>query len=75
MATFNDLPVEIVLEIIRDSISYNECKPINGENAAWTDLSTYHRSIRHLAAENTGEDHTVPLSSVSIHATILSLRL
>jgi hypothetical protein len=75
MPSLNDLPVELLLEVIQLTIRYNKYKPIFGVNAAWTGIGAYNDSIRYLDTENIDEMDPLPPSTVSIHADILSLRL
>jgi hypothetical protein len=75
MASFNDLPVELILEIVQDLIPFNKFKPILGENASWTTLNAYNDSIMRIEWESVDDFDPLPPSPISIHADILALRL
>ena len=76
MATFNDLPVEMMLEIIQMILPFNKYKPIIGDNAAWTSLNAYNDSIMYINSEDEmDESDPLPPSPISIHEDIMALRL
>jgi hypothetical protein len=80
MATFHDLPNELVIEIIKDLVPHNEHESTIGRNAAWHPIETYHSSlnIRQATIDENDENENSLSSSpvfVSIYADLLSLRL
>lgn len=75
MTGLNDLPVELILDIIKELLPFNEFKPIIGQNAPWTSLDAYNASVWHIDAERIDESDPLPPAPTSIHADILALRL
>lgn len=76
MAIFHDLPVELVMEIIKATIPYNEHEPIIGVNAAWTELGTFQESLHYTELSELDENDPLPRSpvAISIRSGLFALR-
>jgi hypothetical protein len=75
MASLNDLPVELLIEIVKGLVPINPRAPLVGVNATQTTMHQYKNSLRSVDAWYTDDQDPIPLSSVSIYADLLSLRL
>lgn len=74
MATFNDLPNELIIQVIEEIIPDNQYKLTIGVNAPWNRLETYHGSLKLAEPSDPSEsDSDTPLL-VSIYADLLALR-
>jgi hypothetical protein len=76
MATLNDLPNELLLDIVKDLVPWNEREPRIGVNAAWSNLNPYFKSLKETPYITSGDSSDPPtLVSVSIYADLLAFRL
>lgn len=52
MATFNDLPNELIIAIIEEIVPYGEQMPLIGVDAAWDYLLPYRKSLKRITTPN-----------------------
>lgn len=74
MAIFNDIPPELIIDIIKEIVPYNERKPSVGVNAAWTSLAEYLNSLKQPVRPNVEVEDPDSYVMVSIYADLLALR-
>lgn len=78
MTSFNNLPNELIIDIIKEVVPYNHLEPTIGKNAAWNTVQAYHDSLKIQKVVNDDDKDESPSSDavmVSIYADLLSLRL
>lgn len=77
MAALNTLPVELILDIVKELVLDNENRTSVGENASWTSLTTYHGSLKRQELSPLDESDPLPRSpyEFSIYEDLCSLRL
>jgi hypothetical protein len=77
MTGFNDIPVEIILEIIQLLIPQNEFKTEVGGIAPWTSIAAYQKSLKKEVLSDLDESDPLPRSMVKIstYSDLLALRL
>jgi hypothetical protein len=75
MTNITDLPIELLLDIVKRLVPNNPLKPVLGGNAAWADLNAYHGSIYSFETSVIDEMDPLPPSPVSQISPLLNLRL
>lgn len=76
MANLNNLPVELILDIIAEVAPGSENKVTVGNNAAWTPLEAYHTSLKPPVLPDLDDSEPLPRSLVvlPVNLDLLSLR-
>lgn len=73
MAVFGDLPIELIIDIIKQTVPHNEHEPILGVNAAWTKLQIYPQSLKYTNSSIRCESNKSP-EKIAINSGLLALR-
>jgi hypothetical protein len=77
MSYLTDLPIELIIEIIKQVAPSHEDQAAVGKDAAWTPLETYRAYIKPYALSPVDDSDPLPRSLVAypIYEDLCSLRL